>query len=277
MQCFKSVRLLKLAQIQLSADGKRKGLFTMKTTKRLAKIAYAVLAGMMVLATTSCGSIEDKYLKELDVRVSKLEKVMQTGDRASYDEADKAVKDFLDFNFEDGSKEAKIYGILYKGSKSERAHFESEEVQAKITALKECADMSKIDNYLKELDVRVSKLEEVVQTGDRTAYDEAEKAVNEMLYFELEKDSYDVSFKYGEKFKSEEVQSKITVIKERADKTGTSAPAQGKAEYELKLTKDEREYTLLNTRAQVAMWSFPQLCRDCQWLGLIQKLLKIQK
>lgn len=53
----------------------------MKTTKLAARIAGLVFAGMMVMGLASCGgSVEDKYFKDLESRVSKLEEAVNAGD-----------------------------------------------------------------------------------------------------------------------------------------------------------------------------------------------------
>ena len=99
------------------------------------------------------------------------------------------------------------------------------------------------DKYLADLEARVAKLEQAIQTGDRAAYDEAEKAVNDFLAFTFksgsaESKTYNYKFISGEKFKSEAVQTQVAALKARAEETFTSAPAQGEAEFEFKLTED---------------------------------------
>ena len=90
----------------------------MKTTKTVAKIAGAVLTGMMVLAFASCESAEDKYLKDLEGRVATLEAAVQAKDSAAYEEAAKVVEDFLALNFASDSEEYKAYADIVSGKKS---------------------------------------------------------------------------------------------------------------------------------------------------------------
>ena len=71
-----------------------KGAFSMKTTKKLvAKAAASLLAGMAVLSLASCGSVENKYLKDLESRVAKLEAAVQKQDAASYETVTAGIVD----------------------------------------------------------------------------------------------------------------------------------------------------------------------------------------
>lgn len=98
----------------------------MKTTKMVARIAGLVLAGMMVMGLASCGgSVEDKYFKDLESRVSKLEEAVNAGDRAAFDETVNNISGFLDFQFERGSKEGKEYEKWRYGNKFDRDSFEA--------------------------------------------------------------------------------------------------------------------------------------------------------
>ncbi|MBE6354334.1 leucine-rich repeat domain-containing protein [Treponema sp.] len=105
----------------------------MKTTKLAVRIAGLVLAGMMFIGLASCsgktdkvgGSTEDKYFKNLESRVSKLEEAVNSGDRAAFDEIVNNISGFLDFQFERSSKEGKEYEKWRHGNKFDRDSFEA--------------------------------------------------------------------------------------------------------------------------------------------------------
>ncbi len=122
---------------------------------------------------------------------------------------------------------------------------------ALLAALAATGCESKEDRYLADLEARVAKLEETVQAGDRAAYDDAEQAVSDFLAFKFadgsqEAKAYDGKFRYGDAFRSDAVQAQIAALKDRANETATSAPAQGEAALSSRGTKE-----------RASMWSFP--------------------